>query len=623
MVKLRHSRGLPLEIINHSDLLDMPDVAGINSDHDARYYTQAQLGSVVAPSGASLIGVADAGGFFVGADVEAVLQEIMAVILPGDYLRLDGTNVPTANYNWVTNLTTTGTIQGGTITDGTVIITGGNITGGVAATFTGNVEAASFTIGGVPTDTIYVNVTGDTMTGPLKLQDSIEIGNISAQHDAGGAVRFNFGTAADEDLYMEFGAYNGWNNIDTKNRDFRIFSNAHVPLVIINAATGLWDFDDNDLTTTGTIQAVTFTDGVATLTGGAWTGATYNGLTITTGVNTFTLTRGTTDLIVSADCTINQDLSNTSSPTFNALTVTSINGLTGIGCAANVISLTCGTTDLTVSTDCAINQNLNTGASPSFVTVTGTTSVVAATMTLATGSITDTTGTISFVNENLTTTGIGTVGKLLVYQQADDQGIQIYGHDDVVGLSLRIYITSGGHTYIRTSAARNIYLRPGGTLVGWFAFDKFGFYNDKDFNFGQSGTQHSVIRNSTAQTVNALLMGLDAHDAGASNTLIITEKENKTFNFQHPVQTNPTVFFHSAAQSTTQWLSITHDGIDGVINEGTGTIKFGAAANWTANGVGNVTITNVAPAGLALPTISKWFRVKDDAGATYYIPAWT
>ncbi len=220
---IRHNRGLPIELINHVDLADMPDVGGINSDHDTRYYTQTQLNSIVAPSGASLIGVEDAGAFFVGADVEAVLQELMAVILPGDYLRLDGTNVPTANYVWTTNLTTTGTLQGGTLTDGTVIITGGAITG-----------------------------------------------------------------------------------------------------------------------------------------------ATYNGLTMGCAANVISITCGTTDLTVSVDCTINQDLSNTSSPTFDNLTVTSINGLTGIGCAGNVISLTCGTTDFTVSADCAINQNLNTTASPSF-----------------------------------------------------------------------------------------------------------------------------------------------------------------------------------------------------------------------------------------------------------------
>ena len=309
---IRHFRGLPIELINHIDLADMP--SGTVSDHDSRYYTEAELGSIVAPSGASLIGVEDIGGFFAGADVEAVLQEIIGVILPADYLRLDGTNVPTANYNWVTNLTTAGTLQGGTITDGTVSFTGG--------------------VG----------------TGLVSLTDGVA----------------------------------SW------------------------AGNSLAGFVN--ITATGTIQGGTLTDGVASLTAGAWTGATYNGLTIVTGVNTFTLTRGTTDLVVNVDCTIDQDLSNTSSPTFNALTVTSINGMTGIGCAANVISITCGTTDLTVSADCAINQNLNTAASPAFAGLTSN-------------------GNISF--DILTRTIAGIQNQNLVDKTAAETITGVWQHDEV------------------------------------------------------------------------------------------------------------------------------------------------------------------------------------------------
>jgi len=61
MPKLRHSRGFP----------------------DFRYYTETELGSSIAPSGASLIGVEDTGGYFVGTDVESILQEIPGTILPG------------------------------------------------------------------------------------------------------------------------------------------------------------------------------------------------------------------------------------------------------------------------------------------------------------------------------------------------------------------------------------------------------------------------------------------------------------------------------------------------------------------------------------------------------------
>jgi hypothetical protein len=72
--------------------------------------------------------------------------------------------------------------------------------------------------------------------------------------------------------------------------------------------------------------------------------------------------------------------------------------------------------------------------------------------------------------------------------------------------------------------------------------------------------------------------------------------------------------------------NITYDGTDLVIKSnivGTGTIKFNASTNWTANGTATVTISNVAPAGVGTATISKWLTVKDDAGTVYYIPAWT
>lgn len=77
---------------------------------------------------------------------------------------------------------------------------------------------------------------------------------------------------------------------------------------------------------------------------------------------------------------------------------------------------------------------------------------------------------------------------------------------------------------------------------------------------------------------------------------------------------------------TGQDAGISYDGTDLVFNSskvGTGTVKLNSANNWTANGAQNVTISNVAPAGVGTATISKWLTVKDNAGTVYYIPAWT
>lgn len=110
---------------------------------------------------------------------------------------------------------------------------------------------AGMTVTGNITATGTINANGGTMTGSLKMQDASETGNISTEHTSGGGVRFNFGITADEDLYMEIGAYFALNNIDTKGRNLRLFSNAGT-LVQFNATTGEADFDDNDLTTSGT-----------------------------------------------------------------------------------------------------------------------------------------------------------------------------------------------------------------------------------------------------------------------------------------------------------------------------------------------------------------------------------
>lgn len=55
--------------------------------------------------------------------------------------------------------------------------------------------------------------------------------------------------------------------------------------------------------------------------------------------------------------------------------------------------------------------------------------------------------------------------------------------------------------------------------------------------------------------------------------------------------------------------------------QGLGWLKF-AASNFQANGTGTVTISNVAPAGVATATITKWLRIDDGSGVDSYMPVW-
>ena len=43
MADIEITRTTPFELLNHSDLADMPDLTGVISDHDARYYTEVEI----------------------------------------------------------------------------------------------------------------------------------------------------------------------------------------------------------------------------------------------------------------------------------------------------------------------------------------------------------------------------------------------------------------------------------------------------------------------------------------------------------------------------------------------------------------------------------------------------
>lgn len=78
---------------------------------------------------------------------------------------------------------------------------------------------------------------------------------------------------------------------------------------------------------------------------------------------------------------------------------------------------------------------------------------------------------------------------------------------------------------------------------------------------------------STAQTTDALMIGV----GDSSKCLIISDKSDTVYDFAHGDQTNPTVFIHSANQSTTEWMSLSMTGSSyGTIKTGTGGIDIDA-----------------------------------------------
>ena len=89
---------------------------------------------------------------------------------------------------------------------------------------------------------------------------------------------------------------------------------------------------------------------------------------------------------------------------------------------------------------------------------------------------------------------------------------------------------------------------------------------------------------NTTQTVDGLYLAT----ATAQNTLLVAEQGDIAFDFAHAAATNPTMFVHSATQSTTQWLSLAHNQTNAVFDVGTG------GFNWNFATVNRMTLTDDA-----------------------------
>jgi len=106
-------------------------------------------------------------------------------------------------------------------------------------------------------------------------------------------------------------------------------------------------------------------------------------------------------------------------------------------------------------------------------------------------------------------------------------------------------------------------------------FDSAATFND-DMQIQLGSNSDSILIYETANQDNdSLMIGVsDSGSAGDfSRALIICEKDDHTFNFAHPQQTNPTLFIHSANQATDEWISATHDGTRGVLDSGKGGVR--------------------------------------------------
>lgn len=216
------------------------------------------------------------------------------------------------------------------------------------------------------------------------------------------------------------------------------------------------------------------------------------------------------------------------------------------------------------------------------------------------------------VTGTLTITGASTLSSTLSVAGAAtfDSGINVTGDSFIEGTtrihSLRVEgdlnLQSG---YIRSLYSANLHLLPGPSCItivgdagttshtlntnddlfvtGRLEVDGFAYFDGGSSAggviFGDDtpiylGTSNDVsITWNTTQTVDGWYFGT----ATGQNTLIIAEIGDIAYDFAHGAQINPTVFIHSAAQNTTQWLSLAHDQTNAIIASGVGDILFTAA----------------------------------------------
>lgn len=208
--------------------------------------------------------------------------------------------------------------------------------------------------------------------------------------------------------------------------------------------------------------------------------------------------------------------------------------------------------------------------------------------------------------------GIGVINPLAKLHIQNNDDYLTFDHDGNSGLmgaynsdgtasDIKLWSNAGSNQNPKFYIYGDAYSAGTGVKSGYFYIDNWGRFSFKGdgltifengIETGNSGiylnTQSSTSINfNRNQTNDATLIGLESTHNELSRTLLIVDKADQGFNFNHPVQNNPTIFIHSANQSTTEWISLTHDQTNGVIGTGVG--------NLVLNPFGNVGIGTTSP----------------------------
>jgi hypothetical protein len=148
----------------------------------------------------------------------------------------------------------------------------------------------------------------------------------------------------------------------------------------------------------------------------------------------------------------------------------------------------------------------------------------------------------------------------------------------MTGNKLDLSIANDDGEYIYSDADNSLKLYAGGNLVLGIANTQVATFqgnvtmlSNKVLSWGNA-LDASISWQTDGTYQDRLVLGLD----DATNIFVIAEDGDKAFEHQHAAQANPTVFVHSANQSTTEFLGLTHDQTNGLITAGAGYIEMDA-----------------------------------------------
>ena len=449
--------------------------------------------------------------------------------------------------SWLSsNLFGFGSISGTTLTDTVLSINSGSISNAVNGTFSGTIT------GGILTDGT-TTITGGNYTGVGNLTGS-DIDISAGTGSFTGSGTSTFGQIIDSGLTPSLGVYTDVSSQLTSTAPssgvLGYWSRAGTTISTANAGDDLLMGGDIgmgrfDITNLGNL---TISDGVITQSWNNGTpGALICALSLTHEVSPATPAINTAvaiDFNIEADDGVIQT---------GAIDST----IKNVGSGTEISDL-----DLWVLTGGTLTKYLTIDGSAGEI-------VLNQDIRIKSGSITSDSGIVNFGATDVSIDGTGSVAGVAIRQGADSLGLQINGFDDRSGDNATLNIDVSGRTHLLASGL--LFFGGQGTDVGFVGSTSFSYLNDKSCQFGSSSSTNSSFRHSTSQTNDSLLLTLSPPSNG-SDSLVIVDSAN--FNYQHPKQINPTIFLHSATNSTTEWISFTHDQTNGVIETGTGHVRF-------------------------------------------------